>query len=258
MQIELEAVVVRERRLEEHDRLLTLLTRDKGVINAYAKGAGRMKGTMVSCTEQLCYSRFQLFQSKDRIFVDSAESIAVFFGLRQDLEKLSLATYFCQLCCELVPPLDCEDGYLRLMLNALHFLEKGKLSPQLLKPLFELRILAMGGYMPDLVSCACCGGLPGSELWFSPVMGVVYCRNCKPSGDSGLLALEPGVFQAMRHIIYSDFHRLFAFRLSHTGAVRLGQVCRAYMLAQVERVLPALNYYETIIGPMQNEVNSKK
>ena len=246
MQIATDALVVREKRLEEHDRLLTLLTRDKGVITAYARGAGKLRGSMVSSTEQLCFSHFYLFQNKDRTFVDSAESNTVFFGLRQDIVKLSLATYFCQLCCELVPPLDCQEGYLRLMLNCLHLLEKDKLSPALLKPLFELRLLAMSGYMPDLVACAACGGLEGQSLWFSPAGGVVYCQGCKPAlGD--LIPLSPGVFQAMRHLIYSDFGKLFAFRLSDEGATELGRVCRAYLIAQVERVLPALNYYESII-----------
>lgn len=247
MQIQTDAVVVREKRLEEHDRLLTLLTRDKGVITAYAKGAARMKGGMVSNTELLCYSRFFLFQSKDKTFVDSVEGNTVFFGLRQDLEKLSLATYFCQLCYELVPPLDCDEGYLRLMLNSLHYLEKDKLTATLLKPLFELRILSMSGYMPDLVACAACGELSGDALWFSPTQGFVLCDGCHPTAKTGLITISRGVFEAMRHIIYSDFEKLFAFRLSPEGAAELGRVCREYMLAQVERVLPALNYYETIV-----------
>lgn len=246
MQLSADAVVIREKRLEEQDRLLTLLTRDRGVIAAYAKGAGRMKGGMVSSTELLCYSHFRLFQNKERTFVDSAEGDTIFFGIRQELEKLSLATYFCQLCCELVPPLEQDEGYLRLMLNSLHFLEKDKLAPGLLKPLFELRILSMSGYMPDLVACSACGELRGEELWFSPVTGVLFCGDCRPRADATLLPLSKSCFEAMRHIIYSDFDKLFAFRLSPESAAELGRVCRAYLLSQVERMLPALNYYETI------------
>lgn len=246
MQLSVDAVVIREKRLEEQDRLLTLLTRDRGVIITYAKGAARMKGGMVSCTELLCYSHFKVFENKERAFVDGAESNTVFFGIRQELTKLSLATYFCQLCCELIPPLERDEGYLRLMLNSLHFLEKDKLEPALLKPLFELRILAMSGYMPDLVACSVCGKLPGDELWFSPLTGVVYCGDCRPKVDTTLLPLSKSCFEAMRHIIYSDFGKLFAFRLSPESVAELGKVCRAYLLAQVERMLPALNYYETI------------
>ena len=69
---------------------------------------------MAPATELLCYSRFQIFQNRDRFFVDRAETNTVFFGIRQDMDKLSLATYFCQLCCELVPEEAEGEGYLRL------------------------------------------------------------------------------------------------------------------------------------------------
>ncbi|MEG1874054.1 MAG: DNA repair protein RecO [Angelakisella sp.] len=247
MQLLTNALVIREKRLEEHDRLLTLLTPDKGVITAYARGATRLKGGMVSCTEQLCYSSFKLFWRGDRVFVDNAESDTIFFGLRQDLDKLSLATYFCQLCTELVPPLDANDQYLRLMLNCLHYLEKNGMDRRLLKPLFELRILSLSGYQPDLSACAVCGGLC-APLWLSPQGGTLYCDGCRPADASSLIPLTDGVFQAMRHILYSDFTKLFHFKLSQAGAAELCRVSKQYMLAQVERVLPALNYYETIVG----------
>lgn len=251
MRMVCDAVIIRVKRLEEQDRLLTLLTRDKGVIVAYAKGAGRLKGSMVSSTELLCYSHFGLGQRGDRYFVDSAESNSIFFGLRQSLEKLSLATYFCQLCCELVPPLACDEGYLRLLLNTLHQLEKDKLAPPLLRPLFELRVLAMSGYMPDLVACCSCGEVSDDGMWFSPNEGLAFCQHCHSTDHTGMLPVPPGVFAAMRHIIYSDFERLFAFRLTPEGAAELGRICKAYLLAQVERVLPALSYYEAIVG-LQN------
>lgn len=248
MNLRCDAVVVREKRLEEQDRLLTLLTRDKGVITAYAKHAGRLKGGMAAATELLCYSRFELFQRGEKTFVDYAEGINPFFGLRQDLERLSLATYFCQLCCELVPPLDCGEGYLRLMLNSLHFLEKGIVPSLLLKPVFELRLLSMAGYMPNLIACSSCNGVTPECMWFFPNDGIVLCSGCRTGEESGAMPVPPGVFDAMRHIIYSDFDRLFAFKLPEQSAKILSNLCRAYLLAQVERVLPALNYYDTILG----------
>ena len=103
MQTVTDALVLRERKLDEQDRLLTLLSADRGIITAYAKGAGRMKGSMAGATELLCYSHFVLFQNRERCFADKAEADTLFFGIRGDLEKLTLATYFAQLCCELRP-----------------------------------------------------------------------------------------------------------------------------------------------------------
>ena len=143
MQTVTDALVLRERKLDEQDRLLTLLSADRGIITAYAKGAGRMKGSMAGATELLCYSHFVLFQNRERCFADKAEANTLFFGIRGDLEKLTLATYFAQLCCELIPENEPAAEELRLMLNTLYCLERDKLPPLQLKAILELRLLTL-------------------------------------------------------------------------------------------------------------------
>ena len=252
MQISTDAAVIREKSLDEHDKLLTLLTPHRGLLTAYAKNARKMRSAMAPATELLCYSRFQIFQNRDRFFVDRAETNTVFFGIRQDMDKLSLATYFCQLCCELVPEEAEGEGYLRLFLNSLHLLEKGSLPLLQLKAVFELRLLSMAGYMPDLVACCACGDFQGQGVFFAPVQGTLWCGACVQEASRqglSLLPLSPGVFQAMRHIIYSDFEKLFSFRLSEAGVMELSRVCQNYLLCQVERVLPALRFFESMYPP---------
>ncbi len=248
MQISDDALVIREKRLEEKDRLLTLLTKNHGVITAYAKGATSLKGGMVSSTELLCYSHFQLFTKSERAYVDKAESNTVFFGLRKDIEKLSLASYFCQICCELIHQHDNCEYYQRLMLNCLHYLEKDKMPPQLIKCIFELRCLTIAGYMPDLVACTACGDM-GSRIFFSPIGGVIFCEKCKPQLINNYMEISASALSAMRHIIYSDFEKLFAFSISQQSVDELSGICRAYTIAQVEKLLPALTFYESFVIP---------
>ena len=63
---------------------------------------------------------------------------------------------------------------------------------------------------------------------------------------SGLLPLPPGGFAAMRHIIYCDFEKLFQFKLGEENLPVLAHAVEQYLLCQVERILPALNFYKTI------------
>ena len=243
MQTATDALVLRERKLDEQDRLLTLLSAEQGIITAYAKGAGRMKGSMAGATELLCYSHFVLFQNRERCFADRAEANTLFFGIRGNLEKLTLATYFAQLCCELIPENEPAAEELRLMLNTLYYLEQGKLPPLQLKAILELRLLTLTGYMPDLIACRECGGLPeDGVVLFDPMGGSICC----PEGAVGLIPLPPGVFAAMRHIIYCDFEKLFGFKLGEENLPLLADAVERYLLCQVERILPALNFYKTI------------
>ena len=247
MQTVTDALVLRERKLDEQDRLLTLLSAEQGIITAYAKGAGRMKGSMAGATELLCYSHFVLFQNRERCFADRAEANTLFFGIRGNLEKLTLATYFAQLCCELIPENEPAAEELRLMLNTLYYLEQGKLPPLQLKAILELRLLTLTGYMPDLIACRECGGLPeDGAVLFDPMGGSVCCPACAPQGAVGFIPLPPGVFAAMRHIIYCDFEKLFGFKLGEENLPLLADAVERYLLCQVERILPALNFYKTI------------
>ena len=245
MQIWVDGLVLREKKMESQDRLLILLTRGQGLLSAYARGAAKNRGRLAGATEQLCFSRFQLFRNRDKTYVDDAECEHVFLGIRQEIEKLALASYFCQLCCELVPEgAEAPEEYLRLMLNSLHFLEQDGMPRLLLKSVFELRILSLSGFMPDLTECAC--GRMDGPVWFSPRMGCLFCRNCRPASESdSLIPLSPGVLQAMRYITSSEFDKLFRFRLAPDAVRELSAVCRTYLLEQVERMLPALHFYET-------------
>lgn len=247
MQTATDALVLRERKLDEQDRLLTLLSAEQGIITAYAKGAGRMKGSMAGATELLCYSHFVLFRNRERCFADRAEANTLFFGIRGNLEKLTLATYFAQLCCELIPENEPAAEELRLMLNTLYYLEQGKLPPLQLKAILELRLLTLTGYMPDLIACRECGRLPeDGAVLFDPMGGSICCPACAPQGAVGLIPLPPGVFAAMRHIIYCDFEKLFGFKLGEENLPLLADAVERYLLCQVERILPALNFYKTI------------
>lgn len=245
MQMGTKAVVLSARNMEEFDRLLVLLTEEHGLVTAYAGGARRRKGAMASATEQLSYSAFQLFRNREKTYVDRAEVETLFFGIRQDVVSLALANYFCQLCRELIPEGDCQPGYLHLMMNTLTLLDRGTLPMAQLKAVFELRLLTMSGYMPDLVACAGCGELHEGEIFFAPAAGTAFFGDCAPEGGATLIPLSPGVFQGMRHILYSDFGKLFSFRLPEKALAELEQASEAYLLAQVERMLPALEFYKS-------------
>ena len=148
MQVKTDGLVIREWNVGESDRLVSVLTRDEGVIRAFARQAKRLRSAKASSTQLLCYSHMSLYKGRDAYIIDEAQPVELFFGLRKDIERLSLAQYFCELAGTLAPE-EMEAGdFLRLMLNALHFLSKGTRSPLLLKSVVEMRMMSLAGYMP--------------------------------------------------------------------------------------------------------------
>lgn len=168
MRITTDGIVVRQKNFGEKDRLLTILTRDHGMITAFANGARGPRSPLAASTELLTYSNFVLFEYKGRTTVDAASAEQVFFGLRQDVELLALGSYLAQLCTEVLPEGEQEPQCLRLLLNSLYLLDAQKRTPDFIKPVFELRLLALSGFMPDLVACGGCGCFEGAQMHFLP------------------------------------------------------------------------------------------
>jgi DNA repair protein RecO (recombination protein O) len=247
MQIKTDGVVLQDHKIED-DRALTLLTREHGVLTAFANGANRVKTRLSASTELLCYSQFVLFSNKGRHVVDAADSIRIFFGLRKDLEKLSLASYLAELAKDLAPQKQGAPQELSLLLNSLSFIEDGKRDLALLKAIFELRLLTLAGYMPDLVACRGCAEYEKDDMRFLPLGGELVCGDCATEDEKRTgAAIGPGVLAAMRHIIYAPPEKLFAFTLSPKGTARLAQVCEQYLLATHEKMPPTLAFYKSLM-----------
>lgn len=238
-----DAVVIRERQSGEADRLLTLLTRDRGVINAFAKGACRPKNKLHSSTQLFSYASFTLYEGKS-ISVNEAAQKELFFGLREDIEKLSLAQYFCEVMCLSVPSNTYSDDYLRLLLNSLYFLAEGVLPAKMLKSVFELRTAVIEGYMPELSSCANCGADTG-QMYFDIENGSLICLECKVTSKK-LKPLTGAVLAAMRHISNASFKDLFRYSLSGESLNALSDITESYFLYHMPYTFKTLDFYKSI------------
>ena len=126
MKFRTEGLIIREQQTGEDDRLVTLLTRDHGVIRAFVRGAKRIKSRSQSATGLFAYGSYSIYRGRDAYSVDEAQPKEIFFDLRNDIEALALAQYFCELAGELAPVEDDADEFLRLILNALHMLMNKK------------------------------------------------------------------------------------------------------------------------------------
>lgn len=250
MQSQTRGVVLRTSPVGESDRLVTVLTEDLGVVRAFARRSRAAKSRLVSATQPFCYARLSLYARRDGSFVvDDAQPIEVFFALREDIGRLALGQYLCDLAGALAPPGEGAAGILRLLLAALGLLCRAPgRAPAVVKAAFEMRALSCAGYMPDLIGCAQCRRYAAEPMFFYPQQGILLCPACRQAaaGQGGGLALHPGALTALRHTVYADLPRLFAFSLGGQGQAELARASEAYVLAQLERGFKTLDFYHSI------------
>ncbi len=241
-----EALVIKETNVGESDRLVTLFTRDYGLIRAFAPGAKSIKSKRGAATSLLTYSSFTILKKKDIYRIYEASPIRLFFGAGSDIAVLSLAQYFCELSGVLAEDSGTGNGeLLRLMLNSLHFMTAEKRFPPLIKAITELRAAVLSGYMPDLVACGGCGKFEDGIMYFDLSGGGLYCSSCGKAGGAAR-ELNPTLLSAARHIVYSPFARLYSFEIPESDAERLSDITGEYITLQTDHRFKTLEFYNSI------------
>ena len=237
-------LVLRETVTRDADKILTVLTPDRGRLSVIARGARRKGSRVAAACQLLAYSEMTLYEKGRWTMLDAADTIELFDGLRQDLTALSLAAYFAELT-EAVS--DGSGGdVLPLLLNALYALSALKKPPQLVKPAFQFRLMALAGYEPMADGCALCGAPQPENPMLDVVHGVVHCGKCREKGGLSLPLTASGL-AALRYVLYGDPRRLYSFSLPPEGLRALNHAADAYVSAQLERSFRTLDYYKTIL-----------
>lgn len=243
-----EGIVLKERSVGEQDKFIDILTGESGVLEVSVKGAKKINGKSGSSTQLLAYSRFCIDKRGSYLYLNSAEPIHIFYGLRNSLTKISLASYFAEIMRFCIKPEAQNGDIMRLMLNTLHYLENGKRSEKMLKSVFELRLMSEIGYMPDIVACRGCGAYEPAELYFCIDSGGFYCADCfENDSKENYMKIKLPVLSAVRHIVLADFSRLFNFRVSDETQDRLSALAESYALTHLERSFGTLDFYKTIV-----------
>lgn len=242
-----EGIVLKERSVGEQDKFIDILTKESGVLEVSVKGAKKINGKSGSSAQLLAYSRFCIDKRGNYLYLNSAEPIHIFYGLRSSLTKISLASYFAEVMRFCIRPEAQNGDILRLMLNCLHYLENGERSEDFLKAVFELRLMSEIGYMPDIVACRGCGVFEPEELFFCIRDGGFFCSDCFESENTDdYMKVKLPVLSAVRHIVLADMGRLFNFRVSDSIQQRLSALAESYALTHLERSFGTLDFYKSL------------
>lgn len=242
----IEGIVLKERPFGEQDKFIDILTKDRGVMELPVRGARKINGRMSAATQLFAYSHFCFEQKRNRLYINSVEPIHIFYGLRNSLSAISLASYFADIVRSCIPELTESENIARLFLNTLHYLENNLRSEKLLKSIFELRLISETGFMPDVLGCRVCGDFEPQELYFSVKNGGFLCAKCCHSLDEYSFKLKLPVLQAVRHIVLADFDRLFNFRVSDNTLKRLSAFSENYIMSHLERNFNTLDFYKSL------------
>lgn len=247
MLITVNGLVLHERQAGDKGRFIDILTKELGVAEVFVRGAKKATGKSTCVTQLFSYASFCLEQRGDLYYFQSARPIRIFYGLRENLDHLSLATYFAELVRLAVPKGRQENMILRLILNTLHYLTEKKRDECLLKPLFELRFASELGLMPDVLMCRRCMDYLPEKLVFSVTEGCFWCEECYyGEEDASVFPMSRSGLEMIRHIVLVETNRLFHFRAGGETLDVVSRFAESFICHHLSMRPRSLEFYHSI------------
>lgn len=246
MYLTVKGLILRVTNYNDHDALLNVLTQSHGKLTVKARGLRRKNSPLTAPCQLLAYSEFVLFEYKGMYTINEARTVELFHGLRRDLQKLSMGSYFAQVADVLSQEDQPSPELLSLVLNSLFAISNLDLTELLVKAVFELRCACLAGYAPDLTGCVRCGNEVPDRFDISA--GHLECARCRDQASDGLrMPMSAGVLDALRYISTCDPKQVYAFTVSEATLKAMSQVTEIYLTTQLERGFSALDFYKTIL-----------
>ena len=222
----LTGMVLRVMPIGEYDKRITLLTRERGKIAAFIKGARRPNSPLLAAGAPFAFGEFELYEGRSSYNVKRAEIHRYFRELTTDLEHTYYGFYFLELADYFTQENNDEQDVLRLLYQSLRALEKETLANRLVRRIYELKLLVINGIYPNVFSCQQCG--KEEELTgFSVTRAGTLCIDCMHEGTS--YPLSGSTLYTMQYIITSELKKLYTFTVSDEVLRELEQILDAYM-----------------------------
>jgi len=242
MNLKTRGLVIAEQSVKESDRYITILTASDGLVKATAYGARKTASPIAAQTRLFACADFNLSQSRGFYKVDTADTVETFFELSSSMENVAAASYFCELLSDVALAGVADEETLRLALYALYALAKQGKPHRLVKAVFELRLMAISGYEPDLALCLNCDD-PVEEGYFLPSEGGLICPRCR---RQDAVWVSRAALEAMHYVLSVPVEKLFRFELLGESALMFYEACEKYVLTQMDRSYKSLDIYQSI------------
>lgn len=237
-------IVIKERPIGEKDKVITVLTRNLGVVEAIARGVRNTKSKLLSGVSLFTYSDFEFYEGKNYTYINSAEEKNSFHSISDDIEKMSLCFYFSELVITMNPGEEESNDFLRLFLNSLYLLSNNERDKALVKAVFELKTAEYCGMMPDITACENCGVYEGAEFYLDAKRGHLLCSECKTIGCYKLTSKS---LMALRFVFLNKIDKAFNFTLDEASLELLSIASEGYILNQTQYRFKTLDFYSSLI-----------
>ncbi|MFH1114611.1 MAG: DNA repair protein RecO [Pseudomonadota bacterium] len=242
-----QSIILRKQDWGEADELVVFLARDLGRLTGVAKNAKKSRVRFGGHLEPMALVDLQLRSRKrdDLVWIDEAQVINGFLGIRSNLAKVAKASYLFEVSTIFLPEGRPEPAVFSFLVGFLENLQTTD-PGSLLFLLDELRLFALLGYAPRFDACTVCGGTleRGEDAFFSHIHGGACHPRCVEEPEARNLPLAPDTLAVIKKGLAVDRGVAERLRLNRKGLEELRKALSAFARSQRGAEIKSLLFLE--------------
>lgn len=206
-------MVLKAEPIGEYDRRIVMLTREKGKISAFARGARKQGSRLLAATNPFSFGEFKVYVGRNSYNVMEATITNYFEGLREDFEGAYYGMYFLELTDYYTRENNDEKEMLKLLYQSLRALMHQGLPNRLIRYIFEMKAMVLNGEFP---------GMPSGGEWD---MSTEY---------------------AVSYIMNSSIEKLYTFNVTNEVLSQLAKIADDYRVRYLDRTFKSLEIVDNL------------
>jgi len=228
----------------EYDRRVVLLTKERGKISAFARGARRSNSALLAATNVFVFGTFSLYEGRNSYTLVQASVKEYFTEIAKAQPEVYYGFYFLELASYYAREGIEETAMINLIYLTLRALLNKNLDNQLIRVIFELKTMVINGEYPQVFACQSCEA--NEELVaISITKSGVYCQNCVTNASDSQ-NISPSSLYTMQYIISAPLEKLYTFTVSPEVLEEVKAIMKRYKGYYIEKSFKALEILEMI------------
>jgi DNA repair protein RecO (recombination protein O) len=262
--VKAEGIVIRSMKMGETSKLVTLFTRELGILKVVAKGSRSSKSRLGAALEPLTVSRIVYYHKENRElqFLSQAEIIEFFPNLPNDLERWGFANACGELVARSQIGIEATPKLYPILLNTLRAMNEPAAQPRVCFWGFQMKLLGVLGFAPNLRRCLQCNTAgPTVQTYddrvachFDVARGGFLCGNC--STVSGVHQLSGETKRLLADFQSLSAEKLTRMKISLSAQKEIGNFFRAYFAYHLEEIggLSSLKFVREVVTQTASSV----
>ncbi len=241
--------------ISEYDKRITILTKERGKVTAFARGARRPNSQLLAATNPFSFGEFELFEGKSSYNVSKANIHNYFRELTLDVEAAYMGFYFLEFAEYFCQENNDEKEMLKLLYQSLRALESPNFSKALVRCIFELKAMTINGEGPSVFSCMHCHKTE-ELVHFSVKRGGIFCPKCVKKVQKfhenevsvkDFVKIHESTRYTMQYITSTPVEKLFSFQVSEEVLEELQKIMKEYLHTYVKHSFKSLQIIDELM-----------